>query len=182
MVDYETCGRTKRDGSGDPCKRPAGWGTDHPGEGACKFHGGNAGAPANNQNATKHGLNADPHHYYQSLSLEEKEFIEKIATTIEDRVQEYTGEVDHMDRVLARRVAIKFHIVSKASDYIANESGLIQDWSNRKEAAPLLEEVRQYDDSIFQDLKKLGVLEDSESTQSDTLESWRDFIEGGRGS
>lgn len=34
------CGRPKRQGSG-PCTRPAGWGTDHLGVGACKLHGGN---------------------------------------------------------------------------------------------------------------------------------------------
>lgn len=33
------CGARKRQGEGD-CKRPAGWGTDHPGEGQCKLHGG----------------------------------------------------------------------------------------------------------------------------------------------
>ena len=26
--------------AGTPCRRPAGWGTDHPGEGRCKLHGG----------------------------------------------------------------------------------------------------------------------------------------------
>lgn len=50
MTD-NVCGRTKRDGSGDSCGLPAGWGTDHPGEGACKLHGGNAGAPEGNNNA-----------------------------------------------------------------------------------------------------------------------------------
>lgn len=34
------CGVEKRDGSGDPCGLPAGWGTDHVGEGPCKLHGG----------------------------------------------------------------------------------------------------------------------------------------------
>ena len=33
------CGATGRQ-SGQPCKRPAGWGTDHPGAGRCKLHGG----------------------------------------------------------------------------------------------------------------------------------------------
>ena len=33
-----TCGAKNR--AGDPCQRPAGWGTDHPGEGRCKLHGG----------------------------------------------------------------------------------------------------------------------------------------------
>lgn len=34
------CGRPKRQG-GDACGQAAGWGTDHPGIGACKLHGGN---------------------------------------------------------------------------------------------------------------------------------------------
>jgi hypothetical protein len=34
------CGGRKRDGSGDRCTLTAGWGTDHPGIGACKLHGG----------------------------------------------------------------------------------------------------------------------------------------------
>ena len=45
----DTCGAKKRDGSGDPCRRPAGWGTDHLGFGTCKLHGGstpNAGRHA----------------------------------------------------------------------------------------------------------------------------------------
>jgi len=33
-----TCGAKTR--AGMPCRRPAGWGTDHPGEGRCKLHGG----------------------------------------------------------------------------------------------------------------------------------------------
>jgi hypothetical protein len=37
--NYPTCGAKKRQGEGH-CTRPAGWGTDHPGFGACKLHGG----------------------------------------------------------------------------------------------------------------------------------------------
>jgi hypothetical protein len=33
------CGAKKRQGDGC-CRRPAGWGTDHPGTGKCKLHGG----------------------------------------------------------------------------------------------------------------------------------------------
>lgn len=36
------CGGKRRsaDSNGLPCTRPAGWGTDHPGDGRCKLHGG----------------------------------------------------------------------------------------------------------------------------------------------
>jgi hypothetical protein len=43
----DLCGGECSDGT--PCERPAGWGTDHAGEGRCKLHGGNAGRPV------KHG-------------------------------------------------------------------------------------------------------------------------------
>lgn len=35
---YDKCGANGR--SGNPCARPAGWGTDHVGIGRCKLHGG----------------------------------------------------------------------------------------------------------------------------------------------
>jgi hypothetical protein len=50
------CGRNRKHGRG-PCTRPAGWGTDHPGEGACKLHGGNSKRGRENGNY-KHGLNS----------------------------------------------------------------------------------------------------------------------------
>lgn len=39
--DRPRCGAKKRDGSGGTCTQHAGWGTDHPGVGPCKLHGGN---------------------------------------------------------------------------------------------------------------------------------------------
>ncbi len=38
MPDKPKCGAKKR--NGDPCGRPRGWGTPHPGYGNCKNHGG----------------------------------------------------------------------------------------------------------------------------------------------
>ncbi len=35
------CGGAKRDGSGGTCQQRSGWGTNHPGTGRCKLHGGN---------------------------------------------------------------------------------------------------------------------------------------------
>lgn len=39
IADGSPCGAAKRQGAGT-CARPAGWGTDHPGFGRCKLHGG----------------------------------------------------------------------------------------------------------------------------------------------
>jgi hypothetical protein len=154
----DICGADNR--AGEPCKRPAGWGTDHVGEGRCKLHGGNAGAPEGNQNAAKHALNSDPHHYFKSLSSEERAYIEKIASVIEDRIRENTGKLGPMDRTMARMIAIKIHIAWKASDHIANESGLMQETGDRTEPAPLFKEFRRYNDSIFRNLQKIDALID----------------------
>ena len=43
--DY--CNARKTDGSGY-CRHEAGWGTDHPGHGRCKFHGGSTQAQEQN--------------------------------------------------------------------------------------------------------------------------------------
>lgn len=60
--DKPLCGRKKRQGEGC-CMRPAGWGTNHVGEGACKLHGGN--------NIVKHGR------YSQVRSTRIRELIAK---------------------------------------------------------------------------------------------------------
>jgi len=168
------------------CSLPAGWGVVEGGETGrrCKLHGGvpSGGAPTNNQNATKHGLDADPHHYYQSLSSEEQQFIEELSATIEDRVRENTGRVDYTDRILSRQVAVQLHISTKASNYVENESGLDQAVRGRSEVAPLLKEVRKYDNSIFQSLKELGVLDEPASAKAESVDTWRRFVEDGENS
>lgn len=54
----EFCG-AKAKQTGQPCRRPAGWGTNHPGSGRCKFHGGCSTGPKDNRgnkNARTHGV------------------------------------------------------------------------------------------------------------------------------
>jgi len=53
-MGYERCGR-KSHQHGGPCKLPAGWGTDHNGDGACSFHGGKSPRGPASQ-SYKHGL------------------------------------------------------------------------------------------------------------------------------
>jgi len=52
----DTCDATNREG--DPCGLPAGWGTDHVGDGRCKLHGG-ASLRGEDNPAFKHGLFSD---------------------------------------------------------------------------------------------------------------------------
>jgi hypothetical protein len=52
------CGAKTQKGTGPPCSRPPGWGTEHPGYGSCKFHGGstsNAGVAAARAEAREFG-------------------------------------------------------------------------------------------------------------------------------
>lgn len=84
------CGVTKRDDSGDDCALPAGWGTDHVGEGACKLHGGaNPGTGRDNPNF-KHGLFSD------HLDEQDQETIEIL--------EEY-GDADKLDNLINWRLA-----------------------------------------------------------------------------
>ena len=86
-----------------------------------------------------------------------------------------SGNVDYLDRVIARRIAIELHIVSKASDYVENVSGLTENiftehGTHKKEAA-LLDEIRKRDNAICRMLKDIGVLDDAESQKADALEA-----------
>lgn len=78
------CGATKRDGSGEKCQLPAGWGTDHTGEGKCKLHGGaSSGAPEGNDNAVTVGAWAED--FYEGfLTQAEQERVEKSAELLGD--------------------------------------------------------------------------------------------------
>ncbi len=56
LVPDTRCNATTR--GGHPCKLRAGHGTEHQGEGRCKFHGGcSPGGPAGNDHAVTHGFN-----------------------------------------------------------------------------------------------------------------------------
>lgn len=183
MPPGELCNaKTRDEGTFDGyCRAISGQGTENE-EGRCKHHGGCAGPPEGNQNATTHALQADPKHYAGNLPHEEQEWVRDMAASIEDRIRANTGSVDLLDRTLARRLAIRMHIASNASEYI-QEQGMIetiwtdegrQDVKNR-----LLEELRQYDQGIVMDLKRIGVLDDPESQTADALEQWTEFIEKG---
>lgn len=99
MTDY--CGATKRDGSGDTCTLPAGWGTDHVGEGNCKLHGGAARKTGKDNPNFKHGLFSD------HLDDKDQEAIEVL--------EEY-GDAEKLDELINWRLARLRRAVEAMSD------------------------------------------------------------------
>lgn len=173
MNDENRCPGTNREG--ERCGHPAGWGTDND-TGPCKFHGGASdGAPENNGNAEKHALSADPKKYHERQSDEDQAWIFELSETILDRIRRVRGDIDPLDRVLARRIAIKLHIAAKASEYV-DETGIVQevfveDGGYTKEIPNgIVQELRQYDREILNELKKLGLVDDPESSKAEAAE------------
>lgn len=59
---YDSCGANNR--AGNPCGRPAGWGTDHAGVGTCKLHGGST------RNGAKHAARLSARAQLEALTRE----------------------------------------------------------------------------------------------------------------
>lgn len=75
--NYNICGAKTRKGT--PCLRPAGWGTNHPGTGRCKLHGGCSTGPKDqrgNKNAVKTGEYETI--WFDTLDEEERELFHQI--------------------------------------------------------------------------------------------------------
>lgn len=82
--NYLTCGATAKQ-SKKPCKRPAGWGTDHPGEGRCKLHGGSSTGPKTAQGRLKVALTHTKHGKYSKLlqnSMDKSKHYREIAESL----------------------------------------------------------------------------------------------------
>jgi hypothetical protein len=167
------------------CGNGAGKGTDHRGAGRCKFHGGEStGPPAHNQNGTTTGLKVDPHHYHENLDPAEQEWIKNTTNSILNRVRRIHGrDPDFLDQTLARSIAINFHILSHARDYSKDEMVQViihgESGESHEEKGALVEEIRRFQNSLFDNLKKLGVLEDPESQKAEQMGGWREFMESG---
>lgn len=79
------CGAKKKQGEGT-CNRPAGWGTDHPGIGRCKLHGGST--PAHQDAAIKEQARRDVELFGAPKDIHP-------ATALLELVQWTAGEVDY---------------------------------------------------------------------------------------
>lgn len=106
MPDVPRCGAETR--SGDPCKHPAGWGTDHRGEGRCKHHGGaSSGAPSRNKNAVTTGEHETI--YADALADEERDLYDELDT-------DHLARLDHEIRLIAIRERRMLHRIKEIQD------------------------------------------------------------------
>lgn len=94
------CGaRMERRGPGMTCKHAAGWGTDHPGTGACKYHGGCSHFKSGPENPNyKHGL------YSKHRSEEEVAEYDKWLTTSGTDLDRLSPEDEFLLFRLERRI------------------------------------------------------------------------------
>jgi hypothetical protein len=189
MTD-DICGATKRDGTDDACQLPAGWGTDHTGEGRCKLHGGaeDAGAPEGNQNATRHGIHATPEYLADHLNESQRDQLVATFEALCTRYERRRGhDPDYAAKRRLRRVSIEILKEDLADEWLASEAA---------DSGSLLMERREMDDgetyavpnAVLEPLtalkretrltlKDMGLLDDPDTQQADALEGLSDGAE-----
>lgn len=171
--DGGLCGGTTR--AGGSCTKPAGWGTEHPGFGACKLHGGgtpNAGLSAGRKAAVIMGapIDIDPHEaliycvqqtagevFYATrkiASLNEEEELQR-PTVITDRVGSKDGYTETKELALDLHIWIR--VRQEAMDRLARYSKMALDAgvderrvAIAENAASVLAPILQL---VFEDLK-----------------------------
>ncbi|MEF8887327.1 MAG: HGGxSTG domain-containing protein [Haloarculaceae archaeon] len=139
-MDDTICGATTRDG--DPCKRPAGWGTDHVGEGRCKQHGGaeGSGAPKGRANGNADTLAWSElirEDYTEGEQRAADQFVEAVADTDSDRLAaemastsfiRYLRSGDPRHAAECRRTLAEFNVIEN-TDHVELD-GLLADFRN----------------------------------------------------
>jgi len=190
----DICGATAKS-TGEPCQRPAGWGTDSS-EGRCKFHGGSTpskdenpdvGAEEGNGNATTHNAHRKP---------------EFLKSDIVDTRHEDTYTAAHealcsrYERVHGREpdYALKKDLEEVALAYVKRDLIDVYARENAADGSPLVEEqvigqdeqdrpvrVKQTNklQSLWSDLRRetrlllkdMGLYESPEKKQADAVEN-----------
>jgi len=179
------CGASTGDGE---CELPPGWGTDHVGEGRCRYHGGateGAGPPENNDNASKHELYANRNKLYERLSEKNQKEVDKIEYDLIERYNRTHGrEPDYAARKNIFRTAIDIVKQDLADDWLAEkaeESGnpLMEKREMEKEGG-IIEyhvpnSVHEVATRLQQEtrlrIKQMGLFNDPETQQAESMES-----------
>lgn len=187
--ENEICGRTKRDGSGDACALPAGWGTDHQGEGACKLHGGcggdvgdPGGASEGNQNAQRHGLHATPEYLLEDLDEHHLDTYHALHESLCSRYERiHEREPDYAARKRLSRTAVEIVKEDLADEYLREQAHtdnpLVEEQEQMTESGPWVSEetnkvlpvLAQLKRETRLTLKAMGLLQDPQSETADAI-------------
>jgi len=181
MNDDDRCPATNR--NGERCGHPAGWGTDHVGEGCCKHHGGaNSGPPKGNGNAETHGLTADRETWFERHREDAEPLVRALVESyVEDAPFGFgnTAKVDLLTEVAIDQVRLR-----EANDEL-DEFLTEQVVGTTDEGQPIMKvdenpahmpRSRIKRDNIRL-LKTLGVMDDPDSAQADATETLAEVLE-----
>lgn len=144
--DYVTGGP----GDGHPCRKPAGFGTDHPGVGSCKFHGG--------AKPIKHGL------FSKYVRKEYKANYDALVQRSKEDIEESRQDYLHMLDSVVVPMALKrknngprfagdtdpAELLMKVADVQSKVLKRQHDMEVQKKIAFTLDELRQYIQMICQ--------------------------------
>lgn len=188
----EICGATAKS-TGEPCQRPAGWGTDSS-EGRCKFHGGGTptkeenpdqGAPEANQNAQTHSLYSLPEHLKANFTEQQQDrytaYFEALCTRYQQR---HGQEPDAFAKDRISRTAIECVKERIADEYLSNHNNgnlLVDDYTigfdqetmqevTVAEPNKILGELTALKRETRLTLKDMGLLRDPESQKAEAAE------------
>ena len=163
---------------GDPCGRPAGWGTEFE-SGKCRNHRGtneDGSSHEGNGNAITHGVTADPLNLYTHLDDNAKEWVDGLA----DGYNKILGfDEDDPRRERVTRACIHIYQANSGEGQIL-EDGLSESQTIgvsesgqpvvRDEEHHLNPAVLKRDKEARQILRTLGAFDDPESQKADAME------------
>lgn len=186
----DICGRSGKEHGTDECQLPAGWGTDHAGEGACKHHGGNsggardgAGAPENNGNAETHGMRSDAEKWFERHREEVgQEVRETVATAVEYAPFSWHNTLKMKKLVSA---AVNEEQIRYGDGYIDDEGIVVKQTKGVNEYGDAIEDDAENPVFLTKDrlqrtslriLKDLGYLDDPDTQQADATGEFADAM------
>jgi hypothetical protein len=167
----DTCGATNR--NDEPCGLPAGWGTDHVGEGRCRLHGG-ATPRGEDSPHFKHGLFSD------YLSEEDRNTI--------DALEEF-DDADKLDELINWRLARLRRAVRSLNDQadersfwdafeeIVNAAGPVED-DEIKELARMLDKGNRAMQNEIDLVRRLIKDRNKIAEGEDVNLGWREMLAG----
>jgi len=120
-TDKAICGAQAKS-TGEPCQRPAGWGTDSQ-SGKCKFHGGaSTGAPKNNNNAQSHGLHTSAETFFANAEQHHLDTYYAIHESLCTRYEELHGLLPYHIKKDLSEIAFEMAKLDMAKEYEAENA------------------------------------------------------------